>query len=258
MFCTSFAILPPCTRGRVCLVGRNFDYFDNGVGEYASILAYYRPKGRIPFVTVAWAGVINGWTLLNERGIATSNNTAFGARSQSLEGISTCNMLRYVAERAASVEEGVELIRRAPRACGTAILVASGNPPDGAIVEFDHEKLAVIRPKDGFVGAANSFLKLYQGDWGGDPFWGRLGAARDLALKNRGKLDFSWNIGGAQGVPIVGMNLHSVTIDATNLRLKVAMGRIPACQQPFKAFRLTKNGLAADPAANQQPRRAQE
>ena len=255
MFCTSFAVLPPNTRGGVCLVGRNFDYFDNGVGKEASILACYRPKGRIPFVSITWAGVINGWTLLNEKGIVASNNTCFGARSQSLEGISTCFLLRVVAERAGSVAEGVALIRKGPRACGTAILVASGTPPDAALVEFDHEKIAVRRPERGFVGAANSYFTLYQdGFEGADPYWGRIKAARDLALGNRGRLDFSWNLAGAEGIPLVGMNLHSATIDATNRRLKVAMGAIPACELPYRAFRLTPRGLVADPAANQTPK----
>jgi hypothetical protein len=252
MLCTSFAMLPPLTRERICLVGRNFDYFDNGVGDYASLLACYRPKGRNAFVTVTWAGVANGWTLLSEKGIVVSNNTAFGARSQSLEGISTCFMLRYVAERAATVAEGVELVRKGPRACGTCMLIASGNPPDAALVEFDHDKFAVRRPKDGFVGAANSYFELYmEGFEGDDLYSGRIGVARDLAVKDRGKLDFSANIAGAKGVPIEGMNLHSAMVDATNLRLKVAMGGIPACKRAYRAFRLTKTGLIADPATNE-------
>jgi hypothetical protein len=245
--CCSFAILPPLTRERVCLVGRSFEYFDQGVGEFASLLAYHRPKGRIPFVTVTWAGVINGWTLLNERGVVCSNNTAFGAKSQSLEGISTCTMLRYVAERAGSVEQGIELVKKGPRACATIMLVASGNPPDGAILEFDHEKLVVRRPEGGFVGGANSYFKLYQeGDGDADPYWGRIKAARDLAFGGKGKLDFSWNLGGAEGVPIVSISLHAATIDATNLRLKVAMGKTPACTLPCKEFRLTGDGLKAE------------
>ncbi|MBM4041388.1 MAG: hypothetical protein FJ290_23040 [Planctomycetes bacterium] len=261
--CCSFAILPPLTRERVCLVGRSFEYFDEGVGEYASLLAYHRPRGRIPFVTITWAGVINGWTLLNEKGIVCSNNTAFGAKSQSLKGISTCTMLRYVAERAATVAEGIELVTKGPRACATIMLVASGNPPDGAILEFDHDKLVVRRPEGGFVGGANSYFKLYQesappgrktsasetrtpeGAADADPYWGRIKAARDLALGGKGKLDFSWNLGGAEGVPIVSISLHAATIDATNLRFKVSMGKTPACQLPPRAFRLTNRGLEA-------------
>lgn len=251
--CTSGAGSSPlCTREKICLVGRNLDYYDNGVGEYASVLVYHRPQGRIPFVTVTWAGIANGWTLLNERGVVVSNNTSFGGRSNSLEGISTCYLLRYVAERADGVEEGIRLVRAARRSCGTAMLVASGRPPGGAVLEFDHEALAVRRPEDGFVGAANGFLKLYQGE-AGLSWWpsSRIGTARGLALARKGEITFADNIAGAAGVPIYSMNLHCATIDATNLRLKVAMGRIPACDLPFRAFRLTERGLVGDPAANE-------
>jgi hypothetical protein len=221
------------------------------VGKEASILACYRPKGRIPFVSVTWAGVINGWTLLSERGIVCSNNTAFGARSNSLEGISTCFKLRTVAERARSVDEGIALVRKGPRACGTAMLIASGRPPNAAIVEFDHDRFAVIRPKGGFVGAANSFQTLYQEEWGwGDAdtggYWGRLGTAHEVVQKHKGRLDIAANPAGADGVPIVGMNLHSANIDATNRRIAVAMGKIPACELPYRTFQLTDRGLLID------------
>ncbi|MBM4041387.1 MAG: hypothetical protein FJ290_23035 [Planctomycetes bacterium] len=254
MFCTSFAILPPLTKERVCLVGRNFDYYDHGAGAYASILAYYRPKGRIPFVTVTWAGVINGWTLLNEKGIAVSFNIVAGSRSETLEAVSTCFLLRHVAERAGSVEQGIELVTKASRSCGTNMLVVQGNPPDAALIEFDHARLVVRRPADGFVGATNNFMALYQeGNPPASEYRGRIGVARDLALAGKGELDFSANIAGSDGVPINGMNLHSATLDATNRRLRVAMGTIPACELPSHAFRLTEKGLEADPAANQEP-----
>ena len=233
--CTSFAILPPCTKNRACIVGRNFDYFDNGVGNYASLIAYYRPAGKIPFVTITWAGIANGWTLINQKGIVVSNNTCFSDNS-SLKAISTCYLLRYVAERAATVAEGVELIRSAKRACGTSVLVASGNPPDAAIVEFDAGNLEVMTPAEGFVGAGNGYQVLYQG--GQQPYWGRIGEAYNLAQANRGRVDLDCNIAGAEGVPIFSMNLHSAMIDATNLRFRVAMGRIPAYKLPYMAFRL--------------------
>jgi len=257
MFCTSFAILPPLAKGRACLVGRNFDYFHSGVAKYASLLACYKPKGRHAFVTVTWAGVINGWTLLSERGIVASNNTAYGIHD-SLEGISTCFLLRHVAERAKTVDEGVALVRKGPRACGTCVLIASGNPPDAALVEFDHEKLAVRRPKGGFVGADNSFLRLYLERERAPSEWSRIGKAEVLARAARGGLDFSCNLAGADGVPMRGINLHSAMLDATALRLKVAMGAAPACDQPYRAFRLTRKGLVADPEFNQTLKREED
>jgi len=244
--CTSFAILPPNTKGKVCIVGRNFDYYDNGVGEYASIIAYYRPRGKIPFVTITWAGIINGWTLLNAKGLVVSNNTALGACNNSLEGISTCFLLRYLAENAATVDEAIELVKKLPRSCGTNLLVASGTHLDAAIVEFDHERLAVRRAAGGFVGAANSFEQLYRRRKE-TTYRGRVGKAYSLVEKQKGSVDLGSNIAGAEGVPIAGMNLHSAMIDATGRRLRVAMGKIPAYRLPYKAFRLTQDGVVADP-----------
>jgi len=241
--CTSFAILPPWSKDGACIVGRNFDYFDNGVGEYASLLVYYRPQGRIPFVTITWAGIINGWTLLNERGVVVSNDTAFGG-SNAIQGISTCFLLRYVAERATSVKEGVDLILNARRSCGTNVLVASGNPPDAAVVEFDHDETAVLRPADGFVGTGNGYAKLHQDQQ--LPHSGRVENAYNIVQANKGRITVDSRVAGAEGVPIDGMNLHSAMIDATNLRLRVAMGKIPAYRLPFRALKLTPQGLVDD------------
>jgi hypothetical protein len=246
--CTSFAVLPPLTRGNTCIVGRNFDYFDHGVGDYASLLVHYRPAGKIPFVTVTWAGIINGWTLLNAEGIVVSNNTCFGARSHSLEGVSTCFLLRHVAEHATSVAEGIELVRNARRSCGTAMLVASGTPPAAALIEFDAAQLAVRRPEHGFVGVANGFQALYRSQPGS--YYGRIGQALDIARRNEGAVDFDTVIAGAPGVPIDGMNLHCVTIDAGARRVRVAMGGIPAYRRPFRTFRLSAQGLQSEIGAS--------
>jgi len=111
--CTSLAVLPPNTREQACIVGRNFDYYDNGAGEYASIIAHYRPAGKIPFVTITWAGIINGWTLINERGMVFANNTCWG-EADSLEGISTCFLLRRLAEETSTLKEAIEMVNRLP------------------------------------------------------------------------------------------------------------------------------------------------
>ncbi|NQT19221.1 MAG: hypothetical protein HQ592_05915 [Planctomycetes bacterium] len=243
--CTSFAILPPNTKGKVCIVGRNFDYFDNNVGEYASIIAYYRPRGKIPFVTVTWAGIINGWTLLNAEGLVVCNNTALGASSNSLEGISTCFLLRYLAENAKTVDAAIEMVKKLPRSCGTSLLIASGKKLDAAIVEFDHEAIAVRRPVDGFVGAGNGFMALRQAA-PQQRYWGRIGTAHSLVQQQSGTIDINSKIAGADGVPIIFMNLHSAMIDATNLRLRVAMGKIPAYRLPYRSYRLTDKGVVAE------------
>ena len=160
-YCSSFAAYGPATATGELIAGRNFDYWDNGASQYAAVLIAYYPDEGIPFVTVSWAGIINGWTLMNACGVMVSNNTCYSGEN-SLEGISTCFMLRKVAQFAHNVEEGVEIIKNTPRACGTVILVAGGDPPNAAAVEFDHDEVAVRWAKDGWVAATNEFRTLYK------------------------------------------------------------------------------------------------
>ena len=54
------------------------------------------------------------------------------------------------------------------------------------------------------------------------------------------------NFAGAPGVPITSMNLHSALLFPKDLRFRVSMGRIPACEQPYRAFRMTEGGIVAD------------
>ena len=246
-YCTSYAVLGPATRTGECIAGRNMDYWDNGVSAYAAMLLHATPEDGLPFVTVTWAGIINGWTAMNAAGVVSSNNTAYGAESESLDGISTCFLLRKVVQWARTVAEGVRIVEEGPRACGTNLLIAGGSPPDAAIVEFDHARVAVRRAEKGYVLADNSFRALYQegstwGDWEGS----RYGTLRRLIEGSYGRIDPKMNFAGAPGVPITSMNLHSALLLPGSLRLRVSMGRVPACEYPYRAFRMTEQGIVSD------------
>jgi len=259
--CTSFAALGPATSNGQCVVGRNMDYWDYGVSKYAAALVYYEPSEGIPFVTATWVGIINGWTLMNQKGIVVANNTAYGG-VDSLEGISTCFLLRKVAQFASTVDEGVEIVKRGPRACGTNMLIAGGNPPKAAMVEFDHENVVVRWAENGLVAAANSFRKLNQpekeqGEEQGEGTYSYYYKSRDdtlleLLQKEYGHMDDSKNYAAAPGVPLRSMNLQCALLFPNELRFRISLGTNSAADQRFRAFRLTPQGVVADdaPGAN--------
>jgi len=242
-------MLGPATATGECIAGRNLDYWDQGVSEYAAVLIHFTPKNGRPFVTVTWAGIINGWTLMNADGLCTSNNTSYDSRSDSLEGISTCFMLRKVAQFCRTVEEGVEVVRKGPRACGTNMLIAGGNPPKAAIVEFDHVGFAVRWARNGYVMGTNSFRTLYQEPpQPDDEGFGRYEVLLSLIRQNFGRIDPTMNFAAAPGVAIAPINLHSAMLYPKSLRFQVSMGRIPACEQPYRKFRMTERGIVSDEA----------
>lgn len=247
-FCTSFAVFGPATRTGECIVGRNMDYWDNGVSQYAAVLIHFTPDRGRPFFTVSWAGIINGWTAMNDHGLCVSNNIGYGAKSESLEGLSTCFMLRKVVQFARTVEEGVQIIEAGPRAVGTNMLVAGGHPPNAAVVEYDHAEAVARWAQDGYVMADNSFRRLYLEEPDDEEFssYSRYGTLLRLIREHYGHIDETMNFAAAPGVPITSINLHSALLFPCRGRFRVSMGKVPACEQPYRRFRMTAQGIVSD------------
>ena len=252
--CTSFAFYGPATATGECVVGRNMDFWDHGVTKYGAVLVHYKPNRGFPFVTVTWAGIINGWTLMNIHGLVTANNSAYGGKSESLRGISTCFMLRKVAQYCASVPEAVRVVRWTPRACGTAMIVAGGRPPSAAVIEFDHANVRVRWARRGYVLADNSFHALYVSPASessaesssasyGYSYYSRYDILERLAQRWYGKIDLTLPLSKAPGVAISSMNLHTVMLYPERLLFAVSMGKTPATDYPFHWYRLTADGL---------------
>lgn len=243
--CTTYAAFGPATLTGEGLCGRNFDWYDHGVSRYAGALVHFTPAEGVPFVTVTWAGVINGWTALNAHGLFVANNNGYDGRQARLDAVSTCFLLRQVAQYATTVRAGIDLIRRARRACGTNMIVAGGNPPNAAVAEFDAADIAVRWARDGYVTADNSFYKLYQPPGSSVPSWSRAGVLVDLIRRNHGRLDRSMNLAKAPGVALAGINLHSAVLFPADLSFAVSMGRFPAVEHPYRRFRMTRRGLVS-------------
>lgn len=258
--CTSYAVFGPATRTGEAIVGRNMDFWDHGASAYGACLIHFTPRRGIPFMTTTWTGIINGWTAMNAEGIVVANNSAFGGKD-SLHGLSTCFMVRKVAQFARTVEEGVRIVQETPRACGTNLIIAGGNPPNAAIVEYDHEQVVVRWAREGFVTAANSFRALGRAapveepspahTWPTDDnFGGYYWLSRDdlltrLIREHYGQIDDTMNFAAAEGVPIRSMNLHSALIFPQRLEFRVSMSKTPAADHPYRRYRLTDGGIVS-------------
>jgi len=242
--CTNYAVFGPATRTGECIVGRNFDYWYTDVARYASVIIYYRPENARRFVTISWAGIINGWTMMNDAGLCAANNSAYSL-NESLTGISTCFLQRLVIQNAATVKEAVAIVRKGPRAVGTVMLVAGGKPPDAVEIEFDHGDLVVRRSHRGSVMAANGFraLGITAAPAPDEDAYGRYGTLLRLIQEHHGRIDRTMNFAAARGVPLASINLHSALLFPADLSFAVSMGHVPACEGRFRRFRMTGRGI---------------
>ncbi len=256
-YCSSFAAFGEATAGGKLLVGRNFDYAGHGLEGGVPLILQEIPDGKgagRPFVTLCYAGILNGWTSMNADGLCASNNTLFGGKgSDSLEGISTCFLLRKIVEQATTVEDGVAIIQKSPRACTTGMLVAGKNKQgawDGRFVEFDAKSVVVVEPKDGMVLGTNKRQILAVN--GIDPpkvvECGRFQALKKYLTGLHGKLSFddkTQNPVAEKDVTLT-INLHCALLDPVGQRIRAAFvtgDSKPAAEKPFRDFEVKSTSV---------------
>ncbi len=251
-FCSSFAAFGPATKDGKLIVGRNFDYAGHGLEGGVPIILQEIPSGLNagrPFTTIGYAGILNGWTALNADGLCASNNTLFGGQD-SLEGMSTCFLLRKIVERGRTVEDGVKILKDTQRACTTGMLIAGKNIAgkwDACFVEFDHLKLEVVKPENGWVMATNTRQKLSVGvealNPQANPVCDRFQTMKANLLAHKGALEFAkrgHNPVAATGVYMT-INLHCALLDPSAQRFQVAVSPgdgTPAAEHPFRLFQI--------------------
>ena len=256
-FCTSFAAFGPATAGGKLLVGRNFDYAGHGLEHGLPIILQEIPKGGgagRPFVTIGYAGILNGWTAMNADGLCASNNTLFEGVDK-LEGMSTCFLLRKIVERATTLEDGVAVLEKTARSCTTGMLVAGRNKAgawDGRLVEFDSKDLAVVEPREGVVLGSNVRQKLSGSN--GDPavHCNRFRSLQKNLAAARGVLSFDKPEQQTVDSSSVYMaiNLHCALLDPTTQRIRLAVATgdgTPAGKNLFRTFRVKAEEIVMEP-----------
>jgi hypothetical protein len=161
--CSSYVAFGPATADGTLQCGRNLDYyFGNSVPRRASLVTYYSPaKGDgYRFASVGLAGILGGWTFVNEHGLVVANHVGGGMATR-LDGIPTLILARLVAQHARTVQEGVDLIRNSPRMRGQIIWLAqdadpaTGRSPRAVAVEYDAERAALRESEDGVLVVTN-------------------------------------------------------------------------------------------------------
>jgi len=164
--CTSYVAFGPATAQGRLEAGRNLDYYlGEGVLERAALVAYYRPApgDGHRFATVGLAGILTGWTLVNEHGLIVANHLGGGLKSR-LDAIPTLLLAREVAQHAATVEEGLALLRAMPRMRGQIIWLAqpadpaTGRAARAVAVEYDAREVWVQEAMGGVLIVTNENL----------------------------------------------------------------------------------------------------
>jgi tetratricopeptide (TPR) repeat protein len=263
--CTAFAAAGGATLSGHLFIGRNFDFEGPPIFDRDKAVLFYRPRGKIPFASVAWTGMIGVVTGLSTEGIFVSVNAA-RSDDKGSEGMPVELLLREVLENSRSLKEAIEILGRHKVLVPDFYLIGDGKTGEAVVVERTPTRLEVRRPKDGLLPLANHGLtkamtadrkNLRLRDYTTSA--ARMARLEELLNHHRGSIDARRVLEilrdkrGTGGVPLSLGNrnaidalitTHSVVADATGLVLWVGAG--PHALGRYVPFDLRKELLGED------------
>ena len=154
--CTAFGAWGQATVNGHLITGRNFDWEAAEVFSRDRVVILCEPDGGIPFISVAWAGMVGVLSGMNRAGVSVTIN---GAPS-SLPGETATPVAivaREVLQEAHNLDEALKIIREAKVFVSTLWLVGSRADGKFVVVEKTPTATAVREPTGDSIICPNHF-----------------------------------------------------------------------------------------------------
>lgn len=144
--CTAFGAWGANTRDGHLLTGRNFDWEADPVFDQDRLLVYCEPERGIPFVSLAWSGMVGCVSGMNREGLSITINGA-PSHIPSDAATPTCLVAREVLQYARNIAEARAIIEK--RAVFVSALFLVGSRQDGRFVVIEKTPTAcAVREPD--------------------------------------------------------------------------------------------------------------
>lgn len=234
--CSSYVAFGPATvRGRL-EAGRNFDYWvGDGVVERCALVTYYDPASGegCRFAAAGAAGILGGPTLINEHGLVIAVHTPSRGSATRLDAVPAFVLMREIAQGAATVQEGIEIVRGAKRMRGATLWLAqeadaeTGRSARAVAVEYDAERVDVREADGGVLIVTNQSLIFGGEARDGDEVCSRHKRLHKLIDAGYGKLDGTRPLTMQRGIA-KSNTLHVVQVTPAAGVFTVWHGTLPA------------------------------
>lgn len=142
--CSGFALMGRATKDGRIYHGRILDYL-KGVGlEPNAVVIVHRPDYGHAWINVGYAGFIGSVTAMNEQHISIGE---MGGRGEGRwHGKPMAQLVREVMERASSLDEAVEIMRRGPRTCEYYYVIADGRRRSAIAIRATPDTFETVGP----------------------------------------------------------------------------------------------------------------
>jgi predicted choloylglycine hydrolase len=224
------------------LLGRNLDYPSiDSINEY-SLVTIYRPTGKHAFAAVGFPGLIGVISGMNDAGLALGMLEVFdvkdGERGFNPLGVPYALNNRQILEECTTIEEARKLLLSLPRT--TTLNLVLADRTGVAVFEVTPDRVEVRHPDRGTLGCTNHYCT--QPLRPANPTNPNRTFQRLEALE-KSRLDDA-KISPAdlkQYLHQVNLNrltLQTMVFEPAALRLNLALGPVPASQNPLRVLEL--------------------
>ena len=146
--CSGFAMYGKATVGGRLYHGRVLDYL-RGLGlEQNAVVMVMQPEKRNAWVNVGYAGFIGSVTAMNEKKVAIGE---MGGKGQGQwDGKPMAELVREVMEKANTLDEAVEIMRKGPRTCEYYYVISDAKSKRAVGIAATPDTFDVVLPGQSF------------------------------------------------------------------------------------------------------------
>jgi hypothetical protein len=145
--CSNFACWGRWTPDGRLLHGRNLDWRITEDIQDSAVVLVWRPKQRVPYMMVTWAGGVGGVSGMNAQGITIGEMTS-PSSSATYDGMPLCILMRRVLEKSSDLATAVRVIEESPRTLGWNFVIGDGKVPDARALDTDAASCDVFTAMD--------------------------------------------------------------------------------------------------------------
>lgn len=232
--CSGVAVRNSATVDGRVIHARVLDYMTEvGLQEQAAVILHM-PDGRNTWLNLGYAGFVGTVTAMNERGLAIGEMG--GGGEGDWDGMPMSFLLRDCMERAATVDEAIEIIESTPRTCEYYYVLSDKSRAMAALCCTPQEVI-VLRPGQQHPGLPHvpPDTVLISGP-------GRAEALSRRIRESFGRIDVPRMIEIIKRPVAMESNLHDAVFMPETLDMWFAdAGRsTPACDQPYAHVNLAE------------------
>jgi outer membrane lipoprotein-sorting protein len=142
--CSGFAVYGKATTDGRLYHGRILDYM-RGMGlEQSAVVMVFQPDRGNAWVNVGYAGFIGSVTAMNEKHLAIGE---MGGKGQGhWDGKPMAELVREVMEKANTLDEAVEIMRKGPRTCEYYFVISDAKSNRAVGIAATADKFETIAP----------------------------------------------------------------------------------------------------------------